>query len=212
MKQFINLLGGNAIGKSTRVAYLTKYLDEKCEPYEPLIHYSMKKKKDIEVGRIYNTTKGKIFIGGRMNGKGKWTGLDTADFSTGQSRYDFIKFMFETHDIDIFVQEGFFNNRIHTNTLEKLHEHSYPVDSCVQFAFLYDDVTEYMNRCNDRTGKDRGLDWAENSSGWKENVAMDKKFKLISETSKGETIRCNKDERKDFLVDYIFNDSFEVSE
>jgi len=216
-RTFINVLGGNASGKSTRVSCLVKWMEGKFGAPELIIHYSMKKKKETEVGRIYNTSIGKVFILGKFNNKGKWVGLDNADFSTYDSRYEFIKFMFENYDLRVFLQEGYFNNRGYAFTFEKVIENGSNVDEVIEVFFLYTKVEQFLERTNGRTGKERGLDWAENAPGWRDNVSQRKHLEKLFETKEnGETktilLDVPIDETKDYFIQQLFNETCECKE
>ena len=209
-KTFINILGGNASGKSTRVGCLVNYMHEKAGSYEPVIYFSNKVKKEIEVGRIYNINGVEYFVVGRFNNKGKWVGLDTADFSTYDSRYKFIKYMFENFNISFFIQEGYFNNRGYAFTKEVLDEQGCGVDKVIEFFILYDKVEQFLERTNNRTGKDRGLDWAENAPGWRDNEGQIKVLKRLQEEgTETELITISIDAKKDYFVEYFFGVEYE---
>ena len=210
MRTFINILGGNASGKSTRVGCFVNYLQNKIGNYTSVIYFSNKKKKETEVGRIYKTKIGEIFILGRFNGKQKWVGLDSADFSTYQSRYDFIKYMFDNYNITYFIQEGYFNNRAYAFTLEKVTENGAKVEVVKEFFFLYDNVNQFLERTNTRTGKNRGLDWAKNAPGWRDSQGQLKNYnELLKTNNDTEFIKVSVDIERDYFVQYFFNETFD---
>jgi energy-coupling factor transporter ATP-binding protein EcfA2 len=212
-KTFVNILGGNASGKSTRVTCLVKFLGEKFGEPELVFHHSMKTKKDAEVGRIYKTSIGNMFILGRFNKKGKWVGLDTADFSTYDSRYAFIKYMFDNYDISYFIQEGYFNNRGYAFTLEKVLDNGAKVDKTIEFFFLYEDVKDFQRRTNERTGKDRDLDWAENAPGWRDNLTQTRVFNELKESETKTVLeKVSIDVPRDYFVEYFFGENFNCEE
>jgi len=214
---FINVLGSNATGKSTRITRLIEYLDKEYGDPTFVIYYSMKAKKEVEIGRIYNTSLGKMFILGRFNTSKKWISLDTSDFTTQESRFNFIKHMFKNYDINYFIQEGFFNNRGKVFTYEALKKRNINVDKAIEVFFLYDDIEHYLLRTNGRTGKNRRLDWAEKSQGWRDNLGQRKhleELKLMKCNGETETelYDVSPFEREDFFVNFLFGDCVEKKE
>jgi len=206
---FVNILGGNATGKSTRVGCFVRYLSKRFGKYEPVIYYSMKAKKEKEVGRLYETSIGKIFILGRFNQKDAWVSLDTADFSTYDSRYEFINYM--SDKADLFIQEGYFNNMGKAFTYEIIKEKAPNVEKVIHYYFLYDKPEQFLERVTLRTGKQRDLEWAKNAPGWKNNLAQTRNYnELLEMKEKGETQTIIKkvdiNEPKDFFIREFFDD------
>lgn len=204
--RLINILGTNGSGKSTRTDLLVKYLDSKKTPELVMMDCKNGYK---EIGRIYDS----IFILGRFNKSGKWIGLDLADFTTGQSRLDLYKYISEAYpNVEIFLQEGYFNNGSkHTN---KEHLLNYGVDSYSYYFFIYDNMQQFIERCNGRTGKERGEEWAINSAGWRDNTTFLKLYEYYSELNEENCIvyKCNIHAPKDLLIQELFNTTFIVEE
>ena len=202
--KLINVMGTNGSGKSTRVDALVKYLDTKMEA--KLVHMDCKNGHK-EIGRIY----GDLFILGRLNNSGKWIGLDLADFCTFQSRLDLYKTISESYpEVKTFLQEGYFNNGSKKATKETLSE--YNVSSYVYYVFVYDTIEQFIERCNGRTGKSRGLEWAEKSAGWNDNKSFNGVFEFYDKLKEEDCVVHKYDisAPRDLLVRELFNDTFEI--
>jgi len=216
-KWVINIVGSNGVGKSTRVTCLVEYLEMKFGKGETVIRTSFKTKKDEIIGTIYKSSIGNIFIHGAKNTRGIWVGLDNGYFPSYQSRYDLINNIFEEYDIDVYLQEGYFNNRSHAFTLEALRENGVKVDKVTEIITVYGNIDEYIKRCNERTGKNRDESWALNSAGWNSNQGETKtKKRLLDEYKRGEIeteiIDGDMNDPRDFWVKFLFNENFDWSE
>ena len=106
--------------------------------------------------------------------------------------------------------EGYFNNRSVAGSPHNLRENG-GVSKVTTLISYYDDIEKFIERTNGRTGKERGMVWAENSPGWKDNAVfirmMEKYQEGIGEKDTLERVD-NIDSPRDFLVTRFFNDSF----
>lgn len=204
--KLININGANATGKSTRVATLVDYLDNNYDV--ELVHRDCRNGYK-EVGRIY----GEYFVMGRPTKKGLWAGIDLADYSSIQSRYDLYKDIHESYpQVKYFIQEGYFNNTSKTTTKEVLKD--YGVDSYSYYYILYDDIQDFINRCNGRTGQDRGEDWALESAGWKKNILYKDIYKIYNDLNEEncKAVLVDFESPKDYFVTEFFNTNHEKKE
>jgi len=207
----INIIGSNAIGKSTRVTTLVDFLDQ----YDfSVIQYDTPAKGLKEVGKLYETPQGKIFVYGNYQEKKKiWIGLDNAYLSKLEDRLNFMKYMSEL-GCDTFIQEGYFNNGSKKMTMNEIKD--FGISSYKYFFFLYNEVQEYIDRTNGRTGNSRNEDWALNSAGWKNNLANFKMRDFYLEALKKDSgcsvYSLTKDEPKDYFVTKFFNRKHEIKQ
>ena len=211
--KIINIMGSNGIGKSTRVNVLLEYMKTKHTVNDFEYNIIDKTGKNVRktVGQLFSN--GTLIVG-KKNKANNWVSWDTADFSSWDKRISFFKDLNDNYpNVKIVIAEGYFNNktmRASPNALRK----ATGCDSCSIYVFLYDEIDEFIERCNNRTGKNRGLDWAENSAGWRDNCGTRKlidKYKL--DNDKNDIINLlGKDEPRDYFVTEFFNDNFEVIE
>lgn len=155
--KLISLIGGNATGKSTR---MTKVIDSLGEVYEPIIF--MKK----EVGRKYSCG---ISVIGKRTKEGKWVSMDSFPTNDWQKRFEFFEELANDQKIHTLLIEGYFNMCAVASRPSFWHQHGY--DELQFYFFIYDDVNKFLARVNERLDgkKTRDIDWAKDSSGWKDN-------------------------------------------
>ncbi len=208
----INIGGTNGIGKSTRMNILVEYVKNKFKS-EPFM-YNITKGKDPKIINkdVGFTAGGYLFIGSKTQ-KGSWVGWDKADFSSWTKRIAMYKDIYENYpDIHTIIVEGYFNNRSAQGSPKAIREQISPNIANENYIFLYNNINEFIERTNGRTGKSRGLDWAENSSGWKDNAVFLKYSKLYIKENQGgdKTVILNKDEDKDYFVKELFKESYGI--
>lgn len=170
----VNLLGTNGSGKSTRLNEFIDLLDRNTQPYNEI--YSYLNGKNQKIGRLY--TDSKIFILGKKNKKNIWNSLDLAHFTKLKDRIKLYNHIAEIYKCNYFIHEGYFNN-----ISEQLNPNNLRNDKITNFIylfFIYDDVSDFLNRTNSRTNKKRNLDWAINSPGWSKNEAFLKFYNNIN--------------------------------
>lgn len=213
-----NIMGTNALGKSTRINCLVDYLGEDYEE----VSYTFLRKSKAEpdgvmttiqnIGRYYK--KHKILIVGRKNNSGVWVGLDTADLNNWGSKIEFYTRIINKelpYDIEHIIQEGYFNNTSMQGSPNALKTIGFT--SADFYIFIYDTVDEYLERCNSRSGKIRDIDWAKNSPGWKDNTTYSNTLKNYKkeEDSNFVVYKLCKDEHVDYFVRKLFNDTHEYN-
>ena len=201
----INLVGSNGIGKSTRMSYLVYYLEKKYG--EPEIVYGEKDGKKVIVGRIYNN---EIFIFGKVSQKGVWISLDTAAITTLTGRYAHIVDMLEK-GIKYYFLEGYFNNNSYS-FFEKLIRN--PNLETHYYMFMYKTPEEFLERCNNRTGKtSRDLEWTKDAPGFKKNEEIQKLAKKINQSEGNfKAYELDKNAPKDLLIRDFFGEKLEIDE
>ena len=202
----INLLGSNAIGKSTKMSYLVYYLEQKYG--DPEIVYIKKDGKGVILGRIYND---EIFIFGKVNNKGKWVSLDTAAITTLDGRINHIIEM-KNKGIKYYFFEGFFNNHSFSFFERLQKEKGLEV---FYYIFIYKNAQEFLERCNNRTGKEeRTLEWAEKSPGFRRNKELENLYEKINnlEGNNFKTYLLDKETDRNILIKDFFNEQLNKSE
>ena len=209
----INIMGSNAIGKSTRVNVLVEYLASKFDytNFKYNITDESNKKVYKTIGRLYSN--GYLIIG-KKNKQNIWSSWDLADFSSWDKRISFFKDINDNYpNVEVIIAEGYFNNRTMRASPNSLRNET-GCDNCKIYGFIYNDISEYVERCDNRTGKIRGVEWAKQSSGWEDNKSFSnviEKYKL--ENNPKDVVKSlNKDEPKDYFVKELFNDNFEIKE
>ena len=201
--KFINYMGSNGSGKSTRTRVLVEYLKSKYE-YKELI-YPTKSKGTRNVGYIFDNG---WFILGAVT-KNSWVGFDRADFTKNSDRKEFLVELKNKYNIKVAFMEGYFNNRSEQMNPDELH--NIGIEELCYLVSYYDNIEEFIERTNNRTGKTRGIEWAENSSGWGDN----KQFKKILESFSKKLKECDEAIRLDIyspeniLVSMFFDETFE---
>ena len=205
----INILGSNATGKSTRVSYLTKWLDShwSSEGFE----YNTVKKGLKDIGKFYPEL-GLLILGGNTR-KGGWVSLDRADLSSYEQKLNFYKDIAENFpQVVSILQEGYFNNRSVQGSPNNLR--NWGITSSKMYFLYYDKVEDFLERTNARSGKtERGLDWAENSPGWRDNAT-------VQETEERYLKDCNEmldiikkvdiNADKTYFITELFGNDFEI--
>lgn len=205
----INYMGANGVGKSTRTFHMVKYLQDNFESQE--FQYVVSKKgqepKEMKVGILFEN--GWLVLGSFAKGKTQWVSLDSAIFSKWEQRLAFIKDISENYpEISTVFMEGYFNNRSKQSSPESWKDHG--ADYVHILTSYYDDIQDFIDRTNGRTGKDRGLDWAENSPGWKDNVLFKKLTDLfIPMAQDGDVVeRLDIHSPKEVLIHRYFEDEY----
>jgi hypothetical protein len=212
--KIINIGGTNGIGKSTRMNVLVDYMETTFGTKPFMYDITIGKDPKVLNKQVGFTSNGYLFIGAKTQAGG-WVGWDRADFSSWTKRIALFKDVFENFpEIHTIIVEGYFNNRSAQGSPKSIREQISPEISNLHYVFLYDNINEYIERTNGRTGKDRGLEWAEKSPGWKDNEVFKRFSKVYTEESEGGD-KCtvlNKDESKDYFVNELFNASHEIKE
>ena len=75
----------------------------------------------------------------------------------------------------------------------------------------YDDVNEFLQRTNVRSGRlHRGLDWAENAPGWKDNKGIINSQKYWNEQSKEQdtVTRIDINAPREYIVNRFLDDAY----
>lgn len=169
-----NLLATNAVGKSTR---MTNFVNALGEDFKEMSYSFQKKTRDNpegeevtfkNFGRYYPEKK--YFVLGKKDKQGKWISLDLSDLNNWRSKLDFYSKVINKeleYDIEHVFQEGYFNNTSMQGSPNALKQIG--IKSADFIFFIYDNVEQFRARCEGRTGKEKTLEWAENSTGWKDN-------------------------------------------
>lgn len=201
-----NIMGTNATGKSTRLTNLALALGDN---FQEMSYRFLKKSKACpegedttvkNIGRYYPDTK--TFLLGKMDKSGKWVGLDTADLNNWDAKIDFFKACVSKQfaDIEHLVIEGYFNNSSMRGSPNALKEIG--ITSADFIVFIYDNVEQFRARCEFRTGKEKTMNWAVNSTGWKDNNSYNNAyFKYNAEADENFVVeKLNIDAPADYLV------------
>ncbi len=174
MKRFIGLIGANATGKSTRMKVYVQSLEDAGVPFEEWTYTFEKHDKMITtvVGRFYQIDNlGKLLIIGKPKRDGGWVGGDHTLGKLGS--IDCVETFLraaEKEGVDTVICESYFANSstmLHPSRLFNFF------DSVNNHWMYYDadKIEEYISRCNNRSGKEeRGLEWATDSAGWRQNL------------------------------------------
>lgn len=204
MKNYIGILGSCATGKSTRLNMFVEYLDTVAKiPYENHDYTFVKKDKMITIPNAGRAYANGVYVVGNKTKAGNWVGADYTFGKLGDklSIYDFLESVTETHET--FIVEGYFavgGGFLRPDAL------SHMFDSVSQYYFLYDTLSQYVERTEGRTGvtwEERGKD-AEKSAGWKSNQSFTSGMKKA-------IAGCRPDD-KVVKVDYTKNKYFFVNE
>jgi len=208
----INYMGSNGVGKSTRTKVLVDYLmsEFSYEPFYYEIERKGKEPKVEQVGLLFSN--GWLVFGKFTKDRDGWVSLDTAYLSKWEHRLNFIKELSENDDVETVFMEGYFNNRSIQGGPEKLRE--YGATEVHNLYTYYNDIQDFIERTNGRTGKNRGLDWAENSPGWKDNEVIRKCGEAFKEQVKenDRVVQIDWQAPKEVLVksyfdyDYVHNE------
>jgi len=206
-------MGSNGSGKSTRTYFLVNYLISKFE-YSVIrgkIERKGKEPKQEDIGFLFEN--GWFVLGRFAKGGTQWVSLDTAMFSNWEQRLEKIPALAKQYpEITTIFMEGYFNNRSKRGDIP-----SWEANGCDEvhlIASYYDDITEFLQRTNERTGKTRGLDWAENSSGWSDNELFKTLliyYKNNMGASENNLVKhIDFKESRDALVKMYFNENWEI--
>lgn len=209
----INYIGSNGVGKSTRCFYLVEYLKKKYD-YKVIKYEVSRKGKPIKIENIgFLFSNGWMIMGRYSKNNNQWLSLDTGAISKWEQRFKFIKDMKSRKDIDVLFLEGYFNNRSKAGSPKNIKEQT-GVDEVHVFVSHYDNIKDFIKRTNTRTGKSRGLDWAENSAGWKDNNSFIRMLKIYNEEKDPNDLvqRVDINAPKDYLVQIYFNELFSTEE
>jgi hypothetical protein len=191
------LLGANATGKSTR---MTKVVDSLGEKYTPL------KLGEKEVGRYYPIEK--IAIIGKRNKSGKWISMDFFPLQKWEERFPYFEEIGKQYEIETLLMEGYFNMVAKAALPANWRKYGY--NKVDMFFLFYDKVEELLARVNERAQDNqvnpKTMEWAKNSSAWKDNIGRIRKgFQWYSESKEeNDTVqRLDIDESPFFLVDFL---------
>jgi GNAT superfamily N-acetyltransferase len=204
----INYMGANGVGKSTRAFHLVEYLKEVFDYKE--FNYNIirkgKEEKEETIGLLFEN--GWLVLGKFSKDDTQWVSLDSAILSKWEQRIAFIEDMTSRDEIKTVFMEGYFNNRSMQSSPENLHAHG--VTQVDIITSYYDDISEFIERTNGRTGKNRGLEWAEQSPGWNDNKLFDKLYhnfiKEVQDTDK--VIRLDIHAPREALVHLYFDEGY----
>lgn len=196
MKRFIGLVGANATGKSTRMNILVDTL--KSSSYEEINYQVEKKGKKLNIlaGRVYDIGNfGKTFIIGRKKRDGGWVGGDHTLGKLGSIEYveTFFGFL-EEIGIENVICESYFANSSTMLHPVRLFKFFNKVNIYWMF-YDKDKIQQYIDRCNFRSGKDkeeRGIEWAIDSAGWRQNLQFGRTFQrtqVQADGHKGSSVR-----------------------
>ena len=210
----INYIGANATGKSTRVTVLVNYLESKFDVEDVEFTYTKKSKKNgdkqvtTKVGLRFSNG---FVIFGKFDGSRKWIGLDTGMCSSWDQRSAFITEM-KARGAETVVFEGYFNNRSKIAGPETFHNAG--ADEVHILASFYDKCEDFLMRTNVRSGKlSRGMEWAENAPGWKDNkgIINSQKYWLEQAKENDTVTRIDIDESRGYLVERFFEKDFDYN-
>lgn len=194
----VNVTGSNGTGKSTRTNILVNWMCRKYDSEEFIYN-------NEKIGLIFPSI-GYLIIGDKTGHDG-WCSLDLAKFKTWEDKLNFYKYISDNHpEISTIFQEGYFNNGSMQGSPSNLR--NFGITRSSIYFFFYDNVEEFLKRTNERSGKaSRGLDWAENCAGWKDNCVMPKimeKYKeemLENDIVKRVSIHAN----RNYFLTELFN-------
>lgn len=212
MTNMTMIMGANATGKSTRFRTLVDALVEQFGDYIEYDYTFLDTKKGKErtvvIGRLFPN--GYLALGSEAKNEAGWVCLDKAILSTQDMRTKFYKHVInKDYRVKHVFAEGYFNTMSPRSRPLFLRETGFDKIDCY-FSF-YEDVSEYLLRTNTRSGKERGLDWANASAGWKDNCgfqrAFDKTYRDEHDPTDGRRVfRMANDAPKDYFVDIYLND------
>jgi len=209
--RLINYMGSNGSGKSTRTFTLVKYLQEHFT-WREISEAVERKNKDAKLEVIGTLFSNGWFVLGRFaKDGGQWVSLDTAIFSNWDTRLKRIPELKEKYpEITTIFMEGYFNNRSKRGSITNWED-----KGCTEVHLIltyYEKIEQFIERTNNRTGKDRGLDWAENSSGWSDNILfgqlMDYYSEDLGKNENNMVWRIGFEEDRDVLVWRYFKEHY----
>jgi hypothetical protein len=210
------MLGVNAIGKSSRVTALVNYLETKFKYTELSYTTTLKlhngNTKDVHIKNIARIYENGVMIIGRKNKMGVWVGMDLGDTPNWAAKLAFYKYVIDnatTLGVNHIIVEGYFNNGSMQGSPESLKKLGFTSgDYCF---FIYDNVEQFLERCSNRVGKDKGMEWAVNSVGWRDNAMYSRSYDK-HKMQEDENFKIHKFgwlEPIDLLVRMYFNDTYE---
>lgn len=213
----INFIGANATGKSTRTKVMVDYLSEHYESEPVTFTYTRRSKKEgdkqitSDVGLKFSNG---WVIFGKFSGKENesWVGLDSGMCSSWDQRSAFVQKM-KDDGVDTVFFEGYFNNRSKIAGPETFHNAG--ADEVHILVSYYDDVNEFLQRTNKRSGREhRGLDWAENAPGWKDNKGIANNVVNFETQSIGEdtVTRIDINAPREYIVNRFLDEAYVWSE
>ena len=205
----INFMGANATGKSTRTKVMVDYMKEHFEYKEFL--YDTADKDQQNIGYLFDN--GWLVLGNETKDGNGWISIDKAFFTSHDARQAFIRDLDKNFgDVDTLFMEGYFNNRSERCGPKAMREIGVKTTDII-FSY-YDNIDEYIARTNGRTGRNRGYEWAENATGWKDNSVFEKRHKSFLNEIVGDDSVCRVDvnEDKEYLVRNYFDPDFKLSE
>jgi len=208
----INYMGANGVGKSTRTFHLVEYMKNHFK-YEEFTYEISRKGKDPKIETIGLLFENGWLVLGKFSKEGtQWVSLDSAILSKWEQRIAFIEDMASRDEIKTVFMEGYFNNRSMQSSPENLHAHG--VTEVDIITSYYNDISEFIDRTNGRTGKERGLEWAEQSPGWNDNKLFDKLYHKFKEEEKDNdmVVRLDIDVPREALVHMYFDENYQAKE
>jgi len=204
----INYMGANGVGKSTRTFHLVDYMKNTMDFTE--FKYGITRKgndeKEETIGLLFEN--GWLVLGKFSKENTQWVSLDSAILSKWEHRIAFIEDMSKRGEIKVVFMEGYFNNRSRQSSPENLKAHG--VSKVEILTSYYNDISEFIDRTNGRTGKNRGMEWAEQSPGWNDNKLFDKLYnEFIEEVNESAIVeRIDINSPRDTLVNRFFDKSY----
>lgn len=208
----INYTGSNASGKSTRVTVVVDYLQSMYDYEDVVFTYTKKSKKhgDKDItGKVGVRFSNGWVVFGKRDNKGKWIGLDSGMCSSWDQRSAFVSEM-KSSGADTILFEGYFNNRSKIAGPKTFHDAG--ADEVHILASYYDSCEDFLSRTNIRSGKlNRGMDWAENSQGWKDNkgIINSQKYWREQATENDTVTRVDIDAPRDYIVKRFLDEEFD---
>ena len=159
------------------------------------------KERTIDLGRLYSDG---LFIAGKKTGNGNWCGADYVFGKLGSKDLILPAIEHVLTFADTFLIEGYF--AVGSQFLRAISLSKY-VNRFNQYFFLYDDLQEYIDRTEGRTGRtweEQGKDPL-TSAGWKSNKGfkntIPKSQAELDETGMdGQIIKLTKDEDINYFV------------
>jgi len=204
ISQFIALLGSNATGKSTRIHEYVKTLGEP----DSILDYHFHKNGEDRVIKSAGNVYGDMFVVGLATRNGSWAG---GDYTMGRlGSMECIREFYvhlDSMGIQTVLYEAMFGASSSVYRPEQIL--NYFGESHV-YWFLYDDIQEYI----DRTEKRSGRPWEgrkktpSESAGWKSNSSFLKVMNITTETVAGTTStveRISIDAPRDWLITEMKN-------
>lgn len=184
--RLINFMGANGVGKSTRTKALIDYLMDNFE-YKDFEYEVTRKGSETKTEVIgLEFSNGWLVLGKFAKGGTQWVSLDAAFLSKWEQRIEFIETISKHPEIDTLFMEGYFNNRSRQSSPNNLKLHG--VSEVHILTAYYDDIQEFIDRTNGRTGKERGVEWALQSAGWNDNKLFDKLYHEFVQERKGDDV------------------------